>query len=787
MIKRFGFQSILLGALLLGIYLIYSIVSTPYIGISLEQQNGDQWFVTKVDSISWGKENNIRTGDQIVSIDDQSPSEIRSVRKNQIISKVQKIELLRGQQSFTFFVEEDHSFTLFIHMVIPAVFFFVFYIISILIYIRKKEDSAARILILYFLALSLSYLSAGSSNRGDVIGQMTMSLALSFVPLLSIHFLYQYLLKNGIRILPTYLLMVMYGINITIVLLDEIYMLSNMQSPLFGQGIKMTLLAYFCLQNILNLYILFKEYRKNRKTNHRNLLKYTLVANLIPCFFFIFLFAIPYILFNVQLVHAAIAAMSIIVLAVMYIYLITTNELFDIDFIINRVTYYSVMSIVPTVLIVALIAFILNQETYTVIKWFQVTFSIYVGLIFFLYIKEFIDFRFQKKLFKEKYNFQGSLSRFTQDISKIMKVPDLEEKLLKEIEEVMDVKSLALIELETNSKNYKVRSWKRGEPGPKIIEELMTRLSYKEAREFIRLEQGIALVIRTLDDVHVVLWVGNKLNRMKFNIDEISWFKSLARYSGIVYENLYLIEGLVEDLEKVLSKQTKTTPWMLRLLFNLSEKERRRLATDLHDSALQDQILWYRRMDEVLQDKNNLLPPELKDEMSQIRSGLQDVIFQIREICNELRPPFIKEMGITDALDHLFEYAGLRTNFTVDFHHDGDFGDLDVEYVLTIYRIVQELLRNASKHSKATQVEIELKRRQNQLWFKYKDNGIGMEVSELKPSFSNMGLAGIRERISSLEGKISFSSALGEGFEVSIQIPLPSHGMGLEKGIERSL
>lgn len=52
-----------------------------------------------------------------------------------------------------------------------------------------------------------------------------------------------------------------------------------------------------------------------------------------------------------------------------------------------------------------------------------------------------------------------------------------------------------------------------------------------------------------------VLWLADKENRTKYNLDELSWLKTLANYSAIVYENLYLIENLIEDLEQEFQKQ----------------------------------------------------------------------------------------------------------------------------------------------------------------------------------------------------------------------------------------
>lgn len=89
-----------------------------------------------------------------------------------------------------------------------------------------------------------------------------------------------------------------------------------------------------------------------------------------------------------------------------------------------------------------------------------------------------------------------------------------------------------------------------------------------------------------------------------------------------------------------------------------------------------------------------------------------------------------------------------------------------------VYRIVQELLNNATKHSKATKIDINLENTNTMLLLNYRDNGVGMNIDYLRSTFRHMGLSGIKERVLSLEGEIHIKSASGEGFEVSILIPI---------------
>lgn len=224
---------------------------------------------------------------------------------------------------------------------------------------------------------------------------------------------------------------------------------------------------------------------------------------------------------------------------------------------------------------------------------------------------------------------------------------------------------------------------------------------------------------------------------------------------------------MIEDLEAEMKKELHAAPWVLRLIFNLSEKERRKLAADLHDSALQDQLIWLRRLETLISDHD--IDADILPELLQIKEGLLDVIYQIRETCNELRPPLLRETGIVKALELLFEYAQLQSNYIITFT-SSPIGELSDDLVIALYRIVQELLRNAGKHAKANQIEIELDQ-QEHLYFRYKDDGIGMNIVDIRESFQHMGLSGIKERVASLEGQCTFNSEKGKGLEVIIYLP----------------
>nr|WP_240548386.1 ATP-binding protein [Paenibacillus lignilyticus] len=193
----------------------------------------------------------------------------------------------------------------------------------------------------------------------------------------------------------------------------------------------------------------------------------------------------------------------------------------------------------------------------------------------------------------------------------------------------------------------------------------------------------------------------------------------------------------------------------MRFIFNLQENERSRFALDLHDSVLQNQLYWYRRIGEVTTDFE--MSDAVRQEMIAIREGLLDVIHETRSTCNELRPSLLKEIGLVESLKELFHTIQMRENFTIEFDYDEFDMELDYEYTIAMYRIMQELLGNAGKHSKASKVKVHLSIMPHEISLLYSDDGIGIGNAKKRGDLSRIGLTGIKERVTSLEGRIQFS------------------------------
>jgi two-component system, NarL family, sensor histidine kinase ComP len=345
---------------------------------------------------------------------------------------------------------------------------------------------------------------------------------------------------------------------------------------------------------------------------------------------------------------------------------------------------------------------------------------------------------------EERYkSLQQSLNRFANDLANVMKVSELESRLLEEVKEILPAEEAVIKE----SSKEPETAWTEPGGNNRSKHGIRVRIGEKQQPVYLRIETSRAL----------------------HRIEE-EWLDTAVQYVTILYDNLQLLEDLMQRLEQ-LALSNETPKWMLRLLFQLSEKERAALSSDLHDSVLQDLIIWYRKLESLRSRSGESLPMPAVGELKQIEEGLLDAIHQIRITCNELRPPFLLKMGLVESLRSLFEYARMFANYEIVFDADKWGGTLGEDQLLGLYRIVQELLNNASKHAQASTVTMTLSGGQERVIFTYSDDGIGMDLSAFEGSFQHMGMAGIEKRVLSLEGEVAFRSAPREGFHVTIQLP----------------
>jgi signal transduction histidine kinase len=199
------------------------------------------------------------------------------------------------------------------------------------------------------------------------------------------------------------------------------------------------------------------------------------------------------------------------------------------------------------------------------------------------------------------------------------------------------------------------------------------------------------------------------------------------------------------------------------------EEERTAVAREIHDEF--GQVLTGLRIDLSLLARRLL--PEQEDLAVKIESMqklIRDTTKNVQRLATELRPGMLDELGLVAAVEWQLQQVSERTGLTYEFDVDNDEMEIERDTATALFRILQEALTNVVRHSDATQVSVKLEEQSDQLLLVIKDNGRGIDKSQISDSFA-LGLLGMRERAGALGGDLSIEGAMGMGTTIVVHIP----------------
>ncbi len=244
----------------------------------------------------------------------------------------------------------------------------------------------------------------------------------------------------------------------------------------------------------------------------------------------------------------------------------------------------------------------------------------------------------------------------------------------------------------------------------------------------------------------------------------VKWTKALARWAS-VYQH-HLLSGYSQFIraqnetsaERIHLAEKRSLDFSIQL-GDAYEKERRRLAQDLHDEIGHDLI--------VLKLYTQLLALDLKKgETSQLRGKLKEALSLInhalkgvRHLTFDLGPAVWSEQGFLPAVRLYSRQYSRRTGIKVRVNARRLRGPLPSSYETALYKVIQGALSNAAAHSDARHVQITLAARQDAMYMQVEDDGKGFNVTrKLKAPPRSYGLRAMRDRIELLGGRIRFES-----------------------------
>ncbi len=242
--------------------------------------------------------------------------------------------------------------------------------------------------------------------------------------------------------------------------------------------------------------------------------------------------------------------------------------------------------------------------------------------------------------------------------------------------------------------------------------------------------------------------------------------------SPLETENGMVVTTAVRDISARRAMEKASRALSARLL-NLQDEERRRIARELHDSA--GQMVAALIMNTAHLNRVDGLTAEQRRFLSDNEAILQELNKELRTISHLLHPPLLDEAGLSSALHWFVEGFAKRSGIATTLELPPDFGRLEADSEITIFRIVQECLTNVHRHSGSKKALVRLTRALAEVRLEVQDEGQGIpaekQLSIVGSGPVGVGLRGMRERVHQLGGHLEVHSN-GAGTTVCATLPV---------------
>lgn len=294
---------------------------------------------------------------------------------------------------------------------------------------------------------------------------------------------------------------------------------------------------------------------------------------------------------------------------------------------------------------------------------------------------------------------------------------------------------------------------------PEVLREGLKAIAVLPSRHEGRVVAVVNLASHTADEIApatrhaleaIAAQIGPVLARMR---TEVSLRESLAR-------------EVAERREAAASLEKEQQ--LLRKLLNQQDTERRLLGYEIHDGCAQQltgALLHFQAFRQILPQQ----PDEAWRAFTTGTGLLEEGIAEVRRLIGGLRPPILDESGAVAAIEYLVFQIRRREQPEIQLSTQVTFDRLAPQLENTLFRAVQEALRNACRHSDSPRIAVRLWNDAEHVWAEVRDWGKGFAPADVPEG--RFGLQGIRERARLMKGRATIHSTPGQGTQVLIELP----------------
>ncbi|MGI8918503.1 MAG: PAS domain-containing protein [Pyrinomonadaceae bacterium] len=263
------------------------------------------------------------------------------------------------------------------------------------------------------------------------------------------------------------------------------------------------------------------------------------------------------------------------------------------------------------------------------------------------------------------------------------------------------------------------------------------------------------------------------LYRVLAHDGRVVWFHCEAKMVRDDDGHPWFIHGVAFDISDLKRAEASGREYAERLkilsrrLMEVQEAERRKIALELHDEI--GQVLTGLKLS--LEIGSRRPAHEVGASLEQARALVNDLMARVRKLSLDLRPAMLDDLGLLPTLLWHIENYSAQTQVRVNFKHSGlEKRRFAPEVETAAYRVVQEALTNVARHSGATEATVRLSTHRQTLAIEVEDHGCGFDIESALKGSETSGLAGMRERVVLLDGRLTMESQVGKGTRLVVEV-----------------
>jgi two-component system, NarL family, sensor histidine kinase ComP len=763
--NKFLLILVLSSLLVIQLWFLFVTFNNAYYGVELDKSPKNEWVITGFDENISSLTLGLQIGDILIKVDGKAPNNYGILVKFHSLEQADEVTVLRNGVKYDIAIKHTGRLNIdYISLFAEIICF----CIASLIRLKIPASRSARYLSLVFLLMGIVCMSIPASAREDILAKMLVYVPVAASPIVFLHFLMIFFKEKCNIRMP---IKAVYGLY-SLVAIKAIISLSFF-TPYLNYGLyrsdKFGVILFFLFGLLINLIMLVHIDFKYRKLNPsvKPIIKFVWFAFSVSCAPLAVLSFIPMVLVQKPIIEPIYTCFFILLFPICFTYLIVTKQLFDVQIITRRIVYTTLISMVPSIIIVVLQGFIFNQTSS--IQKLLFSFLLILTIIsFLLYLLEYFVTKLDSIMFPRKYHLQMALKKIAQNLSTIRSFRELKDIILVDIINTLQVYGGAIVFEYQN--DLETIGW--GGIDLKRMEQAFISGALNESAYSI-------FEINQNEEYASYLIITKKKNNTLLGLEETQWLSLIISYLAVSLENLYLIRKLTMRLHELASQipnelAAQDFVWLRKSLFELQERERFRIATELHDTTLQDILLIKKRL--IAYRDNG----EDRQQLMGIIKHLDLVNDSLRQSCFELNPYLLQRIGLVKTIEAAIELDMGSNDFETNFYVEGAeaIESVDIEMKKHVFRIVQELIQNAKKHSNASKVSLKLTVMEGYLCLFYSDDGVGMDAKIFEgegnlrtAAISGLGLDQMKSRIIYLNGHLELVSKTGHGVAITVRLP----------------